>query len=228
MRFLPLVIASMLAGCAMAPLTASSLDHLAAAQSGATSAHAPLDAAREVTRLFAVRGYALSDQHPITGTDGYAIRLTKSSRTIPAVRDDDQGYNARDVGSAFYVWVMPNATGSTITMVGKPTLNGAEPCSSGTPGLACADFSVDPTFASTFMSGQAEADVAHGVLSELALEGFATGPLPADTPVIPGTPSAARVNAACEQERHAVFARAQATQDLDERTKLLQSAPVCG
>ena len=123
--------------------------------------------------------------HPINDTGGYAIRLSTSNRTIPATPDDAAGYSARDVGSVFYVWIMPNATGSTITMVGKPTLNGAEPCSPGTPELACADFSVNPTFQSTFMSGQAEADTAHGVLSELSLEGFATGSLPAGTELIP-------------------------------------------
>jgi hypothetical protein len=227
MRYLPLVL---LTGCVMATtITASSLDHMAAAQSGATSARAPVEAAREVTRLFAVRGYALGDDHPMGNTGGYAIRLTKSNRNIAVTKTDDQRIGPLDVGSVFYVWVMPNAAGSTITMVGKPTLNGAEPCSAQTPGLACAsDFETDPTFAATYLSGESEAEVAHGVLSELALEGFATGPLPAATPIIPGTHVAPPVDhAVCEQQRHAAFARAQATQDLDERTRLLQSAPAC-
>ena len=224
MRYFAFALASMLAGCVMtSTITSSSLDHMAAAQSGATSTHAPLDAAREVTRLFASRGYALGEEHPINATGGYAIRLTRTDRVLLSV--SRRGFaGPLDVGSVFYVWIMPNATGSTITMVGKPTLNGAEPCSSATPGLTCSsEFETDPDFASNYLSGQAEADVAHGVLSELALEGFATGALPVGTPIIPGTPP----DPVCEQQRHAAFARARATQDLDERAKLLQSAPAC-
>ncbi len=231
MKHLPLVLACAfaLSGCLVGvPVHTSSLTYLSVGQSGATTAHAPVDTAREVTRLFGIRGVALAEQHPITGTGGYAIRLTKSNRGIPATKDDSLPITARDVGSVFYAWVVPSGSGSTVTMVGKPTLDGAEPCSPGALGLACsASFDVDPTFASAFLSGKAEADVVQGVLSELELEGFANAGLPAATPIVPGTPPPMPV-AVCEQQRHDAFARAQATQDLDDRATILKSAPDCG
>ena len=231
MKQLPLVLtcAFALSGCVFGmPVNTSSLTYLSAGQSGATSAHSPIDTAREITRLFGVRGVALAEQHQITGSGGYAIRLTKSDRGIPASKGDDLPITARDVGSVFYVWVVPAGSGSTITMVGKPTLDGAEPCAPELPQLACStSFDVDPTFASVFLSGKAEADVVQGVLSELELEGFANAGLPAETPIVPGTPPPTPA-AVCEQQRHDAFARAEATQDLDERTRLLKSAPECG
>jgi len=215
-----------LTGC-VSEVTASSRTFLPTSQSGATSAHAPVEAAREVTRLFGVRGFALADQHAIDG-GGFALKLTKSNRGIAADKGDDQYVGSNDVGSAFYVWVVPAASGSMITMVGKPTLNGAEPCSKEVPELACSGVSANPDFASSFMSGKAEADVVHGVVSELALEGFATGPLPATASLVPAAPTVATApDPACLAQRHAAFAAAQQTTDVDARTKLLESAPVC-
>ena len=229
MKHLPLVLACALAsaGC-LANVDTSTLNYLSVGQSGATTAHTPVDTAREVTRLFGVRGVALAEQHQLTG-GGYAIRLTKSIRGIAADKDDTVPINARDVGSVYYAWVVPSGSGATVTMVGKPTLDGAEPCSTAVPQLACSSsFEVDPTFASTFLSGKAEADVVKGVLSELELEGFASTGVPAQTPIVPGTTVVAGVTLqVCEQQRQAAFARAQQTQDLDERGKLLKNAPVC-
>jgi hypothetical protein len=223
----PLVVvacALALTGC-MTEVTASSRSYLLASQSGAVSAHTPLDAAREVTRLFGVRGFALADQHALT-TGGFELKLTKSDRAIAATKDEDANVGSRDIGSVFYVWVAPDATGSAIMMVGKPTLNGAEPCTKETPQLACQQVTADPTFASTFMSGKAEADVVHGVLSELALEGFATGSLPANAELEPAAPVASSDNP-CVQQRDAAFAQAQAISDPAQRAKVLESAPVC-
>jgi|HubBroStandDraft_6_1064221.scaffolds.fasta_scaffold98094_2 hypothetical protein len=230
MKHLPLVLACAVVfpGCLVGTeVNTSSLTYLTTGQSGATSAHAPVDAAREVTRLFGIRGVALAEQHQITGSGGYAIRLTKSDRGIAATKDDSLPTTARDVGSVYYVWVVPSGSGSTVTMVGKPTLDGAEPCSPDAPGLACsASFDVDPTFASAFLSGKAEADVVQGVLSELELEGFASAGVPAQTPIVPGTPAGVPHDV-CEQQRHDAFAHAQATQDLDARAQILKSAPEC-
>jgi len=171
-----LALALFVTGC-MSAVTTSSRTYLTAEQSAAISAHAPIEAAREVTRLFEVRGFALADQHVIDNGAGFALKLTKSNRGLAADKGDDSQLSSNDVGSAFYVTIEPSATGSMIGMVGKPTLNGAEPCSKEVPELPCGGVEVNGQFASSFMSGKTEADIVHGVLAELELEGFATAPV---------------------------------------------------
>lgn len=224
MKHIALICVLALTGCLTA-VTSSSRSYLGPDQSGATTARTPVDAAREVTRLFEVRGFALADQHAVDG-GGFALKLTKSNRGLAAAKGDDQYLGSNDVGSAFYVWIMPAAAGSTISMIGKPTLNGAEPCSKEVPELACNDVEVNDTFATTFMSGRTEADIVHGVLSELSLEGFTTGALPASAAMMPKAPTLAP-EAACLTKRHDALAAAQLVNDLGERAKLLQAVPEC-
>jgi hypothetical protein len=224
MKRIALICVLALTGCLTA-VTSSSRSYLGPDQSGATSARTPVDTAREVTRLFEVRGFALADQHAIAG-GGYGLKLTKSNRGLAAAKGDDQYLGSNDVGSAFYVWIMPAQGGSTISMIGKPTLNGAEPCSKEVPELACNDVEVNDTFASTFMSGRTEADIVHGVLSELSLEGFATGSLPANASTMPKAPTLSP-DAACLARRQQALAAAQLIADLGARAKLLEAAPEC-
>jgi hypothetical protein len=213
-----LIAVALVSGC-LSEVTSSSASYLAPEQSGAITAKPVVDTAREVTRLMEVRGYAMLDQHQ----DGNALVLkySKENRALAATKDDDQYLNNRDVGSVFYVWVSPAASGSTIRMVGKPTLNGAEPC--GTDGVTpCQHVTVADQFRTTFMSGRLEADVVHGVLAQLQLEGIAIGPPPAQPK------AAATTDASCEGKRRAVFAQANSIDDAAARAKLLDSAPSCG
>jgi len=216
-----LIAAALLTGC-YAEVTSSSASYLSPEQSGAMTATPLLETAREVTRLMEVRGYAMLDQHQ-DGTE-LVIKYSKDNRALAATKDDDQLLNNRDVGSVFYVWVTPAASGSSVKMIGKPTLNGTEPCSD--DGIRpCGHITVDKKFGTTFMSGRLEADVVHGVLSQLQLEGVAVGPLP--TPPTPPK-AAVTVDDSCEGKRRAIFTQANNIDDPAARAKLLPSAPSCG
>jgi hypothetical protein len=213
-----LIALALTTGC-VSEVTSSSASYLAPEQSGALSAKPILETAREVTRLMEVRGYAMLDQHQ-DGSE-LVIKYSKDNRALAATKDDDQLLNNRDVGSVFYVWVTPAASGSAVKMIGKPTLNGAEPCSD--DGIQpCQHISVADQFRTTFMSGRLEADVVHGVLSQLQLEGIATGPLPAPPK------AAVTVDNSCEGKRRAVFTQANSISDPAARAKFLESAPSCG
>jgi hypothetical protein len=217
MKQVLLACALALGGCV--PTTfdvkSSSLDYVPPTQSGATSTHSPVDAAREVTRLFELRGFALADEH-VVEVNGVAMKFASHSQH-------------RSIGSVFYAWVQPAQDGgSMITMFGRPTLDGAEPCTTEQPALSCSGVSVaNPDWAASALSGRAEADVVHGVVSELGLEGFATGPLPAIASVVPDG-MAATDPSVCEAQRQLVFAQAATVADSDQRGRILQSAPVCG
>ena len=213
-----LIAAALVAGC-YSEVTSSSASYLSPEQSGAITAKPMLETAREVTRLMEVRGYALLDQH----RDGaeLVLKYSKENRALAATKDDDQVLSNRDVGSMFYVWVTPAASGAAVRMIGKPTLNGVEPCS--VDGIRpCGHITVDNQFRMTFMSGRLEADVVHGVLSQLQLEGVAVGPLPS-LPKPAATP-----DESCEDKRRAVFAQASNITDPTARAKLLENAPNCG
>ncbi len=149
MKHTPLLVvacAVALTGC-IPEVTASSRTYLPSSQSGAFTPHAPADAAREVTRLLGVRGFALADQQEIAPQGGLELKLTKSNRSIAATKDDETSLYSKDVGSVFYV------DRPLVPMVGKPTLNGAEPCSPDTPELACDGVTTNDKFASKLPVG---------------------------------------------------------------------------
>ena len=176
------VLASLLAGCMTEAATMSSRTYLAPEQSGGVTAHDVTDTAREVTRLFEVRGFQLMDQHPNAPNGELVLEYAKSNRALAATKDDSQVIGSSDVGSVFFVWVTPTDSGARVAMIGKPTLAGVQPCTKDDVQLPCQTVSANPTFVSTYMSGKDEADVVHGVLAELSLEGYVTGPVPAGTP----------------------------------------------
>jgi hypothetical protein len=218
------LIAASVAGCLpMTQINASSRSYLGPEQSGAVTTRSVGDTAREVTRLFEVRGFAMIDQH-VDAPDGeLRLKFTKGNRALAAEKDDRQVIGVADVGSVFYAWVKPAPGGSTVSLLGKPTLAGVEPCTSDGVILMCEPLTAVPSFAGTYLSGRAEAEIAHGVLSQLALEGYAVGPMPASAP--PPTRDAA-VDA-CKAQRHQILLRAVAEQDPETRHRLLHSVPHC-
>jgi hypothetical protein len=181
---LALSLAVVLAGCS-AEVTMSSRSYLGPERSGATSDRDVKSAAREVIRLFEVRGYALADQRTLDGDGQLLLRLTKTARPIAAQKDDEALINASDVGSVAYVWVAPAGAGSTITMLAKPMLAGVEPCTNDGVRLPCAKIEAREDFVATHLSGRDEADLVHGVLSQLQLEGFVSVVPPEDEPPPP-------------------------------------------
>lgn len=110
------------AGCLPPPLTArSSANLLGPDGSSAVVRRAPPDAAAELADLFAARGYPVVDQRQ----DGQVVvlRLAGSRQTI------QDGKHARELGSAYYVFIAPDADGrSTVTIVGRPIYDGSELC----------------------------------------------------------------------------------------------------
>ena len=224
-------LASLLAGCMMTEATMSSRTYLAPEQSGGVTAHNVIDTAREVTRLFEVRGFQLMDQHPNAPNGELVLEYAKSNRALAATKDGSQVIGSSDVGSVFFVWVTPTDSGARVAMIGKPTLAGVQPCTKDDVQLPCQTVSANPTFVSTYMSGKDEADVVHGVLAELSLEGYVTGPVPAGTPppVYTIAPSVLRKEAhdRCVAQRKQAMANAEGVPDLDKRAELLAEIKGC-
>jgi hypothetical protein len=218
-----IVVLLLSTGC-LTEVTTSSRTFLNPRDSGATTNRSVIDTAREVTRLFEVRGFAMLDQHVDAPNGELVIKFAKTNRALAADKPEEAALYGKDVGSVFYVWVMPTGDGSALSMFGKPTLNGAEPCSPDDGlGLPCSKIGVETGFMSMYMSGRNEADVVHGVLAQLQLEGYVTGPL------LAAPQPAVRVAAdpACLAKRHAVFAQAESIPDSQARATLLQTAPEC-
>ena len=224
-----LVLAFTLSGCLAdisTSVSASSRTYLGPEQSGAVTSRSIDDTAREVTRLFEVRGFAMVDQH-LDGPDGERVlKFAKGNRAFAAEKDDSQPVNASDVGSVFYAWVTPAQPGSTVNILGKPTLAGAEPCTNDGVWLPCTPLSVSKDFAVRYLSGHAEADIAHGILSQLELEGYAIGPLPLNAPV-PNARARALNEKACKAHRQELLRQVADEQDAAMRKRLVQDLPGC-
>jgi hypothetical protein len=210
----------------MTIVATSSRTYLGPQQSGAVTSHPIEETALEVTRLFEVRGFALVDQHVDAPNGELLLKYTKTTRPI-AAQNDGVYLGSRDIGSVFYVWVAPAASGSTVNLLGKPTLDGTEPCTNDGVVLACNKVELDADFASTFMSGRTEADVAHGVLSQLALEGYAVAALPVNAPALTSDPEAVQQVLACKAQKHDMLLKAVATKDPDEKRSILDRLPGC-
>ena len=125
-----------------------------------------------------------------------------------------------------YAWITPTgASSSSVQLLAKPTLGGMEPCTTDTPsGLKCQEVDVYETFLSTHMSAQNEAEVVHGVLSELALEGYVAG---SPTSVTLATPPPPHADPACLAQRSGILKEASKLSDADARARLIETAPTC-
>jgi hypothetical protein len=168
---LALLVCLLLPACVEA--TWSSRSYLSHDQSSGATNRDVTTTAREVVRLFEVREFQLLDQQAMRATDGgLVMKLAKSNRPLPANKTVSPGVGAHDVGSVFYVWITPDgADGSRVELLGKPTLAGAEPCT--TEGVKpCTTVTASAQFVAAFMSGRDEAQIVHGILSELQLEGY--------------------------------------------------------
>jgi hypothetical protein len=199
-----LLILAIFAGCVPTTtiVSGSSRSVLGPQNSGAVTAHPVTDTALEVTRLFEVRGFAMVDQHVDAPNGELLLKFSKTGHY--------------GTGTVFYAWVAPMRTGSTVSLLGKPTDAGGEPCTDDGVALPCSPVDTSRVMGA-YVTGPAEADIAHGVLAELALENFAIGPMPADAPPPTGDPAVL----ACKAQRHAQLVEAVATPDPDAKRSIL-------
>ena len=187
-----LVLALGLSGCVAETSTfPSSRSLLARTLSGAATAHGVDETGRELVRLFGIRDYAVADAYRDPATGERLLKLAKIDRASAADRAAAWPPELASIGSVFYVWIAPAPEGSTIHLLGKPTLAGEEPCTKDGLDLPCAPLRLRADLVEAHLNGRAEAAVAQGVLSELAVEGYTA---PARATSLP--PTAERGNAA--------------------------------
>lgn len=223
---LTLAAAVALAGC-FSEVNTSSRTYLGPAGSGVVVSHSVDESALEVTRLLEVRGYMLKEMITDTPEGERRLKFTKSNRPLSA---DSDFYSARDVGSVFYVWVTPDGTGSTVSLLGKPTFGGVEPCTHDGVLLTCEQLLVDKDLVDRFLLAKNETDVVRGVLAELQLEGYVVRAMPADAP--PPTPDVeAKKRQAvlddCHHRQHDVAVAAYAEKDPYKHTAIIRTLPHC-
>jgi hypothetical protein len=208
---LAVVLALVLPGCWSWTAARSSHAVLGPDLSSAELAASPPDASEKLLQLFSSRGYALIEQRPSQG--GLELQF-KGLREY---------HRKTQFGSVFAVLISPAAEGrSNVSIQGVPTLDGI---------LACTPDPIEPCkstriFLNDFSSvdGRAEAEVVHGVFSELALEHLVVGP-GVDSPRFAQLrPSAIE---RCREERRQALIEAMHVEDSLERFKQLHQAPTC-
>jgi len=171
------------------------------------------DVSLEVVRMFGERKLGLVDQHPTMA----GVELVFRGERTTVTSGGRYSVSSVDVGSEFVASLRAMPGGLTeVELVGRPLFDGTQP-------YAMPDSDLDHLR----VSGAEEADVVHGVFSELALAGRIERPRDA----------AGRANAAmqrpttaleqCMAERHAVFERARRITNAPERARIYESAPTC-
>lgn len=219
-----------LTGC-MVEVTTSSRTLLGHEQSGAVTPHSVDETTLEVVRLFEIRRFEMVDQHVDAPNGERVLKFMKGGQAFVTEQRDATWITKDDVGSVFYVWVTPTETGSTVSLLGKPTLAGLEPCTNDGVWLPCTPLNIDKQLSAKYFSGHFEATTAHGILSELALNGYATGPLPASAPKPNAAATAAHEEAArqeaCKAHRHEMLLEVGQVKDPATRQALLQRLPTC-
>ena len=187
---------------------------LGSAQSQAAIRAPPRDAARELVRLFAARGFALIDQQ--TNDTALVLRFKGNRESVA------RGHSpSLQFGSAFYVSIDPGADDQVVVSIdGSPVVNDREVCA---PYTAATCNSTVELSLEDHINGRAEADVVHGVFSELALLDLVAGPGPRNPAVVQQlTPQKL-----CAVERHRALREAYQADDDQERKRLIAAAPTC-
>ena len=160
------VLAALAAAAGCTPLVArSSASVLGPDQSSAVVRLSPDEAALELADLFAVRGYAILDQRH--NGDALVLRLAGARRTL---RDRHYAY---DLGSAYYVFIVPRAGGhAAVGIIGRPIYEGDELCTPDASLAAdgCTRRTGDHSHERE-LDGRAEAELVKGVLTELRMRG---------------------------------------------------------
>jgi len=209
-----LLLALVATGC-VSSVTTTSRSVLPPEQSHAIVKATPDDTARALVTLFTHRGYSLVDQHALP--NGQLVLRLKGTRE--QITEGGKHWTGSSVvGSVFYATLEQSGASLTaLDLYGKPTLDGRESCDK--PGC-------EPLYADgrqmQSMTGFEEAEVIHGVIAELALEGLVV-----PTPAQVATTAHDEQRLSCLDQRRAIFDRAQGISDPYARAKILETAPTC-
>lgn len=190
-------------GCASGPRTVSG--RIGHERSMAEVKLPVRETAREVTRLFTLRGFALAEQR--AAGDGMALRFKDQPRA-----------EASAYGSEFSVQVMAADRHALVSIDGTPTVNDRPVCQLGAK-LPCATTPYDPN-----LEGDREAAVAQGVMAELALEDLAV-PLDRSHPAVQA--AIAQDRARCEAQVRQAKEDAAQFKDASRRQRLLAAIEPC-
>jgi hypothetical protein len=236
------VIALTLAGCTAMTPAASSNAVLTPERSWVIVNKPPQAAAVDVVRAFHDRGFVLVDiQRDDRGVVARfkGARKAVSERVIGALdvvmataeiaeafTDDREGdphheheptIEHYEIGSVFYVRLEPRGEMTSIAAFGRPTNNGVEACTADPDVVApCAKLEAGPTVYPE-IAGFAEAEVIHGVFSELRLIGLVVAP---DLEV-------AVASRRCWERRRDIERRAARVSHPRARAGIMRTAPTC-
>jgi hypothetical protein len=203
-----LLLALLATGCIMPPTPIV----MPPVHSRALVKASPDDTARALVALFTHRGYPLADQRALP--DGaIMLRLQGSRETI--VEGGKHWVASSVVGSVFTAVIERSGANLTaLDLYAKPTLDGHEGCD---PRADCQPFYVDARHYRD-MTGAEEAQVVHGVIAELALEGLA---------IPPRVSAVDEHHQRCLEQRRAILERANSATWTYTRERIAQTAPTC-
>jgi len=194
------------------PPPATTAARLSPEQSTTYVAGEPVEVARKLTDLFTARGVAMVDEK--ADLRGFDLTFKASRGSVVATEYRGWAYSSA-LGSVIHVSVQPVASGvCAVHMDGQPMLDGLEAPATG------------------LTSAREEADMIRGVISQLTIAGM-TVPEPPNVRATEEAQAKARLAAGraaaalCLAKRHEMFQQADKTTDLEERGKLLMSAPEC-
>ena len=228
------ISAALLGGC-FTNVNTSSSNYLAPEQAQAALKASTDSAALAITKLFSTRGYALADRSGDGPRGGIWLTMTGKRANFGHLSD-------HEIASVFYARISPTASGTVVSLIGKATLDGAIPCTNDKylPGQ-CTKVKVIPELAN-MMTGNEEASVIHGVLTELGMHSAeltpptseeiaafqASSAQPTPSGAAPQQPSSGDpVRDACLKQRADIAAQAQTVADPTERYNLLKTMPTC-
>jgi hypothetical protein len=206
-----LVLTLALTGCFATAQPSRSV--LGAGRSQAAIRAPPRESAQQIVRLFASRGYALVDQQAREAS--LVLHFKGNRESVSRGRS-----HSLQFGSAFYVSLDPGPDDQTVVSIdGTPVVDGIEICTAYTvaPCKSTVELSLE-----AHVNGRAEADVVHGVFTELALHDLVAGPGPDSPAVQQLTPQKL-----CAVERHRALREAYQADDEQERKRLIAAAPTC-
>jgi hypothetical protein len=209
-----LMIVALLGAC-MTPVTSSSRTFLSVYESRAVVNEDPHAASVDMIAMLGERHYNLVDQR---STNDALVLTFRGDRTI-VTEGGRQGVSSTNIGSEFTATLQAMPGGVTqVELYGRPLIDSANP-------------KLGPFQDADHLhvTGAEEAEVVHGVLSELAVtRKIVPAPRPATTP--PVAPAVARSGSQhdqCVAERHAAYERARTISDPAARAKVYESAPSC-
>jgi hypothetical protein len=175
----PLYFASV--GCAPAkvPVRASNLNRMSAADAHAHVDRPVADVAHAVQAAFSARGYPVVDQRKASPSEQYLVFSGGEKDNFVLAGSSVRGTGHVDgatyrIGSWFAVRLTAVGNATDLFILGKPTIASVAVCSDADAELSDVQYSCRDTMVSNlgqlapYFTGHAEADVARGVLVEVA------------------------------------------------------------